>query len=226
MNGFLDTLIAGASLAAIITALWSVRRWRNDRKIERELSMHLGRLLRVNLWLTVVAIELDQKLSAGIGWRGKKTNDMNNPITGHLWYCDGIAVELEHSTAELRAMDANGAIERLREDLERLTAVLREAADMYQEDTWSRYLEIKGEPIGYSDDGDEPTVALEACHVPRVEELRREATLLLRTSMRRLNKNDYQTSYEVTWPVKIRPSSNVDTNPLWGGQPRPMSTGK
>jgi len=83
---FLGTLAATASVVAVSTAYWSIwRSWKN-RRVERDLTMRLGRLRRLNKRLTGIVITLDQRVSAGTGCFGSQKNNFDNPITGHLWY--------------------------------------------------------------------------------------------------------------------------------------------
>lgn len=174
--------------------------------------------------MTILIIEVDQRLSRGIGWFGQSEGNWDNPLVGHMRYFDGIAVELEHSTADLRAMNAFGSIERLRADLERLTNCLREVADLYHDDSWTAYVDARGESIEYGrEDEIEPTITLRADHLDKIIQLRRQCELLFRTSMYRLYGSDSISGYEAQWPVESRPNRNLDTDPLWGSEPRPIS---
>ena len=194
------------------------------RHAKNTLGQHLYRLRRLDRRLTVLIIEVDQRLSRGIGWFGSSEGNWDNPLVGHMRYFDGIATELEHSTADLRAMNAFGATERLRADLERLTDSLRKVAEIPT--TLTRGSRISILAASPSNTGfkmtlspplrcDQNTSTRSTNFVARPN--------FFRTSIYRLYGNDYISGYEAEWPVEVRPDKHIDTAPLWGGEPRPIS---
>lgn len=218
---FFSTLGALAAVTALIGASSAAKKSVRDRHLSNRLRIQLWRLRRLDRRITALVIEVDQAFERGLGWRGNRT--VPRPISGHMRYFLGLLDELEFSTADLRAMDTSGSVERLRSDMESLASLMRDTIDAYQKGIWATYRSCEGKPIPYDPDDGVPTVALRPDDVEEAETRRRHAELLFRTCISRLAGSDAAGNYRTQWPTEDRPCPHMNTDPIWGGEPRPIN---
>jgi hypothetical protein len=220
LNDFATILGAIASAAALVAVAAQVWSWIQQGRRRRRLDEHLHRLWRLDRRLVALISEVEARLTNGVGWYGFSI--WPPALRGHLIYLAGLLDELERTTAELRSLDADGPVERLRHDLERLTVVMHEAGELYERGIIDRYRRSNGAAVGVSPAGREPTPALEEEQVDRVERLRREAQLLFRTAYHQLHRENVAERYRTEWPTLHRAFRQPTDPDLWGSEVRPM----
>lgn len=220
MDVFFSALGALAAITALIGACGAAQRRLRDRRLKSHLVIQLGRLRRLDRRITALVIEVDQAFGSGLGWHGPLAAPA--PISGHMRYFIGLLDELEFSTADLRAMDTSGSVERLRSDMELLASLMRDAIAAYQKGIWAAYRSCKGKPIAYDPEAGAPTVTLRPDDLDEAEDRRRHAELLFRTCLNRFSRPGAEVTYRTHWPTEERPCPHLETDGIWGGEPRPI----
>jgi hypothetical protein len=187
--------IVGALIAA-----WKVTAAQHRRREQtKKLRVTTGRLLRIDNWIANAVVSIDGGFWEGPGWTGLSILPplLNGPIT----QLRGIQLELRQTRSELRALDAAGHNEKVREDLERMTAILDEVTSAYIAGATGSYQIHNGEALEPSPAARETTPALEPDTAGHVLALRDEFTLLARTAMRRSGGDNQAERYHACWPV-------------------------
>lgn len=215
--GTISAIAASTVIAAFLLSAW--KGWQNRQRRQR-LWEHLHRLVRLDRRLVALVVEVDQALGRGVGWIDRDT--VPPALGGYVIYLQALIAELEITAADLSAMEANGAVERIRSDLVLLAQRLREAMNMYLTGMLATYRQSCGVPVAYRPRS--CTVVLRAEDVTRARELRLQARLLFRTLLRRLRGEHFWNDYECEWPIEVRPSADMGTAELWRGEPQAMTS--
>ena len=216
------------SITALVTFAWTAKtvfgELRRRRRLHRNheyLLQFLRRLARLDRRLCALVAELDERLTVGTGREGPDA--WPRPLKGRLTYLDATIDELERTVAQVRAVEADGATERLRADVERLSRVIRDAASEYLSGTVCSYREGRGQPIYSAQAGSFAiTPTLHGTQALLVRELPEEATMLFRTCWYRLQADSMAERYRALWPIEQHEVSHINTEAVWRTEPHPV----
>lgn len=191
-------LASAAALVAIVQQL--VARQRRRRTVV-QLQIAVGRLLRIRRRL--------------LAWIASVTQDprLATHSDGYLTFYVGTAHELEQLVSEIRSVDAEGATERLRSDVESaVRAVLRQwdwGATMIPQ---QRLMDGLRHPHGLH--------AIQRGEGVNLAAEERNLILLLRSIMRRLGNPHVAESLDEVLPLD--PNARYDVDAMWGNDVRPL----
>jgi hypothetical protein len=223
-------VLVGAIAAAlsIVGSGYGGMHWWKARRVRTRLEISVGRLQRQEHRLGGVIRELDRRLAEGPGWAGWSV--WPDKLGGELTYAAALADEAEREEAMVRSLDARGADERLRRDVEELHRVLSRVASACVEGTLDANRSSNGDPIPSSPGGREVTPALGSMDEAQLLEARRRFTTLMRTCRHRLGRGDHWSrewaeAFASSWPVYRWEASDVDLDAYWGGEVRPLRWG-
>lgn len=201
MVGDFATIVGAlASVVALAAAVQQVLVRSRRRNTEDELRQMIFRLLRLRRWL--------------IAWIASVAQNRNAEASnGHLSFYAGAAQELEQHVAAIRAIDADGAVERLRADVEHAARCIHRQWD------WAatmipagRLLTDLKHPHGLH--------AIERSKEIDLASEERQLVLLLRTIMWRLGNADEAEYIDEILPLD--PDRHYDVDELWGNDVRPL----
>jgi hypothetical protein len=170
--------------------------------------------------ITALAADLDAAFTTGVGWAGWEI--WPHALGGRITYLDGTIDGLERDRAAIRAIDATGSTERLRQDIERMAEILRTVATTYRAGTIESYRLCNGEPIPSGAAGREDTPALGSNPGWKVGELRDEFTLLARTVRHRLDDEHGAERLTARWPITRAECEAIRATDSWGSEPQPI----
>ena len=201
MGNFATIAGALASVVAVAAAIQQVtarrRRHVTVSNLEREVRRLLRLRQRLHAWLATVA----------------QDTDVNDHCAGYVAYYAGTSDELERTIAEIRSIDAEGAHERLRSDVELLARCL-----LRQWDNAATHL-----PSGSLKEGLRHPFGFHAIdrakHVDTASE-EREVVLLLRSIMHRLHRVNHAEVIDLVLPLDPHHVYNLDQ--MWGAEVRPL----
>ncbi len=216
-------VVTGAlAMAAAFQA--GYRRWKAAH-VRKRLAVSVGRLIRQQHRLGGVVIELDRKLAAGTGWAGWSI--WPDTISGQLTYLESLLDEAEREEAMVRSLDASGADERLRQDIEEMHQVLVAVARAAIEGTTGAYQASSGDAVPSSPGGREMTPVFGETGVDRFPE-RRRFTTLMRSCLHRIDPPDGPTQraegFEASWPLVRWEADGIDLDDYWAGDVRPADS--
>lgn len=201
MGQFATISGALASVVAVVAAVQQVVVRRRRQYVVLELRIAVGRLMRIRKWLVawIASVNQDPRLATH--------------STGYLNFYAGVSHELEQHISHVRSIDAEGATDRLRSDVEEvLRCVLRQwdwAAAMVPR---QRLIEELRHPHGLHAAQRSEGVDLAA------EE--RQLILHLRSIMRRLG--DPEAAERIEEVLPLDPDAQHDMDAMWGGDVRPF----
>lgn len=206
--------------AAVVTTVRHVFRRVRAGRTRRRIHELLRRIRRIELRLSALAAELDNRLGRGVTWAGLDIWPIE--LRGHLVYVRALLEEAERSEAMLRALDASGADERLRADVERLYVIFRQVGREYIDGSMKTYRQHFGEPIEMSAGGREVTLTLADESASAINDLRDEFTTLMRTCLYRLEADEHAEEYGVYWPIQRFEVERVAELDVWATEPPPL----
>jgi hypothetical protein len=210
-----EAVSTAASAVAIAGTGLALVQWVRARRARGRLGQWARKLHRFDRRVVACVGELDAVFDEGPGWAGWAI--WPDSLRDMLAYLDDTIDQLERASAELRAIDAPGAVERLRVDVEQMATVLRLAAVTYRAGAIESYRESSGEAIPMGATGREPTPVLGSNSTAELGALRDEFTLLARTVADRLGDEEHAEKYRAVWPI-ARAECLRDA---WGSEPRP-----
>lgn len=220
-------VLVGAITGAISLAAtgYALVRWWKARRVRDRLEISVARLMRQERRLGGVILELDQRLATRSDWAGWARWPMH--LGGQLTYASGLADEAEREEALVRALNAQGADERLRQDIEEMHRVLYTVAIGSVDGTVAACRMTHGEPHPVSPGGQEVSPVFTGIDEQTLLEARRRFTTLMRTSLARLGKGDWWSEQRAegfgsTWTIYRWEGSDVDLATFWGGEVRPL----
>lgn len=198
--------------------------WR-ARRVRTHLAASVGRIHRQQHRLGGVIIEVDRRLQKGTEWAGWSRRPKQ--LAGELAYLSGLADEAEREESIVRSLNAHGADERLRQDIEEMHQVIYRVAIASYDGTVAAYRKGHGRPIPCSAGGDEVTPVFTGMSEADVIEARRRFKTLMRTSLHRLGKGDYWSghraeAFDTSWIVHRWEAADVDLGAFWGPEVRPL----
>lgn len=161
-----------------------------------------------------MAVVLSQKMAAR--QPGDEETEIPLRIKGEMIYLDELILECEESVAYLRSLDAEGGLERLRADVERLANLIGRAAAIYRQGSLA--------PEHGSDADDKCLPIVPSEKVVELEELKREVAGLFRTCGHRYGlQHRAPDPVPILWPVYGRDLHLLPPDDqLWGSEPRPI----
>jgi hypothetical protein len=202
-------LIAGAivSAAGVGTLLWGALRLLRTRLTRSWLRGQLSDLGACNREMVDAIRVANQALIDGVGWEGWAIPP--RPLGPALAQLDRVEVELVAIGAALGGRDAEGALGRLRDDLEQVAHLMVEQLNAHTAAIWSAYRAAEGEEIGTSATGREviPVVGggcdfeTEVELVANVERRRRLVSHLVRASYHQLGDGLRAHGFTPQWPI-------------------------
>lgn len=168
-------------------------------------------------------LELDRRLTEGPGW-----SVWQDKLGGQLTYASALADEAERDEAMIRSLDARGADERLRQDVEEMHQVLFRLAAGCVEGTLRSCRAANGDPIPSSPGVREITPAFSSLEEGELLEARRRFTTLMRSCLHRLGNGDFWGSerpeaFSPSWPVYRWEAADIDLDVYWGNEVRPLT---
>lgn len=220
MAAFASTVGAVASAIAIATAVGAGVWWR-QRRVLAELTTQVQRLLHVDRRLVVLVVDIDRLLSRGVGWHGVAIEPPM--LRGHRTYMRAQIDELERARARVRALEARGGTDRVRETVEDAIDILRRAYTIYFDGCMDAYGNAGGEPIPPGATGRDPTALLVAsAEAEAVRELRKDMELAVRTVAHQLDRPAVAEQFRCRWPVTRFDVGIAAESDLWRGEPQPI----
>ncbi len=194
-----------AAALAIWKGLLEAVRWLRRRRVRYSLKRRLIELYALDRELCEVVVEADHRLVEGPGWSGWAIwPDRLAPLLDRLLH---LTLELDGMRARTRAQWAEGPSERLRDDIEQLVTSLRKATSLYMRGIIQKYRENEGKPFMWSASGRALTHTLTNEDArEEVEQLKRTAQLLFRSSAYQLGLKDAAERDVALWPLEERHS--------------------
>lgn len=216
-------LLTGAftGTVAVATSVRSGLRKLRERRRRSDLIDWLQRLLRIERRLSALAADLDDKFVQGV--TSSERDVWPVQLRGHAFYLADLVDEAERAEAAVRAMDTEGALERLRADVEQLYVVFRTAADEYLRGAQRRYRASHEQPTPVGAAADEGVAMLDADAAERVRALRANFMTLTRSCLYRLGNEGHAEALEVCWPIARRDVAAAHELNVWSTEPRPIS---
>jgi hypothetical protein len=216
---------AVASAVGVVAAALAAIRWWRVRRVRQRLAVAVGRLVRQERRLGRLIIDLDRQLTMGGAWEG--WSQWPAYLGGQLTYASGLADEAEREEALVRALDADGAVERLRQDVEEMHQVLHKVAMACLDGTIAAYRNSEGEPVASSPAGRELSPVFTGTEEEELLAARRRFTTLMRSTLSRLGSSDWRSelraeAFESSWPLYRWESADVDHGKLWDGELAPL----
>ena len=210
----LGEIIGGVAAAlAIVSALLIALRWGYQTFRRRQLLDYLRNAVQelhlLDRTLRETIVTMEHGFSAGFDWTGYAV------FTGTLRDClqglQEVVVGASDLTARLRSLDATGADERLRRDVETIADGIRRVAPLY---IWGIVRSYRA-PTPRTDDarggwrvhipptatGREPARTLREQDREKVREVRLSLRILFRTLTHRLNMPEFQREGFALWPT-------------------------
>ena len=195
MGEFATVAGAVASVVAVAAAIQQVLARRRRNSTLAQLELEVGRLLRMRRWLHAWAASVAQDPS------------LTEHADGYLSFYAGASDELERTVADIRAIDAEGSVERLRDDVEKAATALLRQWDEASTRLPSQVVELGlRHPFGLHsiDRAREVDVAAEE----------RLLVTLLRSVMHRLERHD--DAEGIAHVLPLDPRHEYDLDRLWG----------
>lgn len=217
-------LLTGAftGTVAVVTTARSTSRHVAARRRRDQLAEWLKRALRIQARLSALAAELDDYFVAGVTWAGYEIWPFE--VRGHIYYLDGLIDEAERNEAAVRALDTDGANERLRADVEQLYVLFRMAATQYLDGSRACYQDSGGAPLEVGAAGrDLIGPVMHDNGAAEVRAARASFTTLARSCLYRLELEWLAETLEVRWPIQRRDKEAAHGLNVWASEPRPIS---
>lgn len=149
----------------------------------------------------------NQALIDGVGQHGWS---IPPPTLGPaLATLDNVEIELLHVGATIRGRDADGSLERLRDDLEEACRLLAEQLVVYVDGVWTAYRDFDGAEVGTAANGSVTIGVLQGDRSPdeqreleaSIDRRRRTFTHLIRASAHRLGDELKASHFACRWPI-------------------------
>lgn len=212
-------LIGGISAALAIaaalfgTVTWLYRHFRR-KKLLTHLSNEVRAVQRIDDTLRDRTWKMERLFTDGFPWTGYAI--FTGAMGDHLDTLQGTAREVGDVVARTRALDASGADERLRLDVERLAEGLRQVIPLY---IWGIVSSYRGNSLTTENEkeatkqglvripasatGREPTRTLRFDDRAMVRDLRLHLRVLFRSITMRLRLEDLDDAPFATWPIDM-----------------------
>jgi hypothetical protein len=194
------------------TALACLRRWR-ARQVRTRLDLSVERIHRQQHRLGGAIIETDRRLQLGTDWAG--WSKWPPQLAGELAYLSGLADEAEREESIVRSLEASGADERLRQDVEEMHQVIYRLANACIDGTVAAYRNLHGKPALRSSGGHEVLPVFTGMSEADIIETRRRFTTLMRTYLHRLDPgthpfHSYAEAFDSSWTIYRWEAARID----------------
>ena len=195
-------------VVAAVLALWKglleAVRWLWRQRVRSTLKQELIHLNDLDRQFCVTVAKLDYHLAEGAG--GGAWAIWPDTLAPHLYQLQDMIAELDDMRAHIRAQWAEGPMERLRDDIEQIVALMRRATDLYENGAIKAYRSSGGASLGRSVTGSGPTVVIPDEEVRvEIDGLRHTAQVLFRSSAHQLGLEDMAKREDTAvWPLSER----------------------